>query len=688
MARLATVGFESQRLTSSTVTSGENSGTNNVISSGTVSMDTTTVRSGACAASMAQNAANYVEIASAPSVLDRGYYLRGYFRFTDATPSAAATIVVVRANSVDVVVVKLSTGGKLQLFDSNGAQVGSDHPTTLADNTWYRVELAFAIPTAGNTGSASVSVDGILGPAGLGTLDLNNSVSSGVIRLGNVAGGQAGVTTYLDDVALNDSAAGGTQTSYPGAGRILLAKPASDSSVGAGWEQPKTTGSDTTALYDSLDNMPPGGVAHSDADANNLKYIFNANSSVPSSYDANAQDYTTAGMEAGGRVRFCYVIDRHGSSGSATNDGQIKLVSNPADSGATSINFKAAGVAGTDPTNWQTKVGARVYDPSVTAGTQPVVRVTKSSATTDAAMVDLLGVLFEYDVPVERSAALAATTAVSASGTFFSTIERSASVDAAATVASAPQRECLRSAAIGATVAVESSGTFFSIIESSVALTASTAITTAPQRELLRQASLTASAEIAASGSLSSVYERAVALSATTSISTASVREVQRQASLTATGSIEAAGEFFAVLARAAALSAQSSVTAAAQRELLRSALLTAQGAVTVSGEVAGIVQRSAALTALATVSARPQRELQRAALVAALAGISVAGVVEVPTTVGHVTLAFSSPSSLRLNSANAVALAHRSRSELTTRGASSAELDEHPATDLELTLT
>lgn len=718
MARLATVGFESQRLASSGATSGENSGTNTVVSSGTVSMDTSTVRSGACAASMAQNAANYVEIASAPSTLDRAYYLRGYFRFTDATPSAAATIIAARANSVDVVVVKLSTAGKLQLFDSNGAQVGSDHPTVLADNTWYRVELAFAIPTAGNTGSASLYVDGTVGPANLAGLDLNNSVASGVIRLGNVSGGQAGVTTYLDDVALNDAAAGGTQTSYPGSGRILLAKPISDSAVGTGWEQPKTTGSDTTALYDSLDNMPPSGVAHSDADANNLKYIFNANSSVPSSYDANVQDYTTAGMESGGRVRFCYVLDRHGSSGSATNDGQIKLVSNPADSGATSINFKAAGVAGTDPTNWQTKVGGRVYDPSVTAGTQPVVRVTKSSATTDAAMVDLLGVLFEYDVPIRPTLTAGVETGaaqtLSASKPIHLTLDVGSESGAAQTLSvTKPIHVSLGVAAEGASaVALVATKPIHLTLAPATEAGAAQAVTaTKPIQTALTAAGesgtaqalsvtqthyrdLTAATETGEAQALSLTHVHYRDLGSAVETDSAAALTFSKPIHLTLGPAVEV-GE-----AQALAVSGPHVRDLGPAVEADTAQGLSYAKPVHVSLGAAGEADAASALASRKALGISSAGEIDVAAdlaisrphvraLVAAEESDNAGslGFVETIPAIGRVTLTLSAPASLGLATVSTVALAHESRGRAGVAEANHADLDEHPTTDLELTL-
>lgn len=400
MARLATVGFESQRLTTAATTTGERQGIAGV-AVGTVSIATSNQRTGTACASMAQNAANYVTFTSIPAALGRFYYVRGYYRFSDATPSAAATIMTVVANAIDVVTVKLSTGGKLQLFESNGTQVGSDHPTVLADATYYRVELGFAISSAGNAGSAALLVNGVLGPVSLANLDLNNSVTTPSIRLGNISGGQAGVTTLLDDIAINDNVGATSQATYPGVGGVLLAKPVSDSAVG-NWEAPQTTGSDTTNIYDAVDNIPPAGVAHSDVDANNLKYIFNANSTVPSSYDANVQSYTAAGLPTGGRVKAVLATGRYSTDSlTGTNDGQIEGVSNPAIA-ATTISFEEAGaVAGADATQgWLTRSGTVSADPSVTAGTQPVVRVTKSTSSTRANMVDLLGLTFDYDVPI------------------------------------------------------------------------------------------------------------------------------------------------------------------------------------------------------------------------------------------------------------------------------------------------
>src|SRR5262245_25811913 len=144
MARLATVGFESQIFSGTPAIHGEG-GSLAVQTSGTVSVETTTVRSGAGAMAVDQGAANYTQLNNAISVLDRAYFVRGYFRFTDATPATLTPLIVANINAVTQATVRVSAFGAVSLRD-NSSQIGSAS-AVLSDNTWYRVELKIIVPT-------------------------------------------------------------------------------------------------------------------------------------------------------------------------------------------------------------------------------------------------------------------------------------------------------------------------------------------------------------------------------------------------------------------------------------------------------------------------------------------------------------------------------------------------------------
>jgi hypothetical protein len=356
---------------------------------GAPTMETTTVRSGARSMATATSGA-YWQLTNVVTALDRTYFIRMYLRIT-GNPSGQLEILAQRLANISCGLITLETSGVLRLRDANGTQVGSDS-AALSANTWYCLEMEIMVPTASN-GTLRARLDGTEF-AGSTSVDVNNSIAANVnTRFIPNAGG--GITCYVDDIAINDNT-GTSQNTYPGPGKIVLLKPISDNALGSGWMGPQTTGSDTTNLFDNVDNVPPLGVAHADTDANANKYVFNATSTAVANFDMNLQTYTTGGLAASDRVTVAQAIVNTGSSSATDTAGGLMAVSNPADSGETSLAAFDNGIAGTFPTNWLTTRGALVYDPTVALGTSPVVRIGKRTATTRVAMVDLLGLYVEY----------------------------------------------------------------------------------------------------------------------------------------------------------------------------------------------------------------------------------------------------------------------------------------------------
>ncbi len=413
MARLLTSGFESQIASTVQAEHGDgHAGSVTMDIIGTAAYDTTNQRSGAACRSYAQGTNNFEQIdsTSALNVLDRAFFIRAYYRFSDATPSTAARILEVRDSTVLAGFVRLQTSGKLALFDANATQVGSDDTLVLSDNTWYRVELKVIIPAAGN-GTLELRREGVQ-VAASSAVDVNNSATTFNFRIGNPNGnGQAGVTTYVDDVAVNDDQ-GANQNSWPGPGKIVTLWPASHNNIGT-WVGPQTTGDDTSNLQTNVDNRPPQGVAHSDADANADKYVFNITNAANQNFDLNTDTYSAAGITANDTIKIVQGFVRASvDSTTGTNTLGVEVVSNPAIAASTGNNLETSAIAGTEPTGWKTYRTGPSYSPSVTLGSAAVIRGTKTDASTRANMIDQMGVIVEYLPGVERSAAVGATGAI------------------------------------------------------------------------------------------------------------------------------------------------------------------------------------------------------------------------------------------------------------------------------------
>lgn len=324
--------------------------------------------------------------------LDVTYSARCYMRFSTATPSAQFNLIYPWVGTTNFTFgVKMETNGTLTLRDEAGTTLGTS--AALAANTYYCIEFQWKVPTGGGSTSGTLGlwVDNSL--VAFSSACNTGSTAKTELDMGRATDPGTDPAITIDDIAINNSS-GSNQTGRVGPGRALLSVPTSDNALGTGWEAPQTTGSDVTGIFAAIDNIPPAGSAHSDSDANNLKYIFNAASNASTNADFNAQSYDTIGVLSSERVSLVVPFCNTGSSSATDTSGAVRVTSNPADAGDNTFVFDN-GVAGTYPTNWHTNVGLPVYNPSITRGSSPVLRVGKRTATTRVAMVDFLGLIVE-----------------------------------------------------------------------------------------------------------------------------------------------------------------------------------------------------------------------------------------------------------------------------------------------------
>lgn len=126
----------------------------------------------------------------------------------------------------------------LQRGNIGAAQIGSPS-SALSLNTWYTIELK------SEDGHGSAEIEARLNNSVFASETNAATFNAGVIYFGccNNAGGEV---FYIDNIAVNNNAAGGNETAYPTAGKVVLAK-----LTGAG------DNAATSGVYSYANEVPP-----------------------------------------------------------------------------------------------------------------------------------------------------------------------------------------------------------------------------------------------------------------------------------------------------------------------------------------------------------------------------------------------------------------------------------------------
>jgi hypothetical protein len=297
--------------------------------------------------------------------------------------------------------VSINTNGSLQIY--NGATSVGSASSALSLNTWYCVQTSSISDGANQT--VTLVLDGVTVASGVSFV--NTNADSSVVQLGWSATGGAGSTKagtyYVDDFAVNYEGGGGSQTSFPGDGKLLLLLPVADSAVGTGWTLGTGTATGGNA-FNALNNVPPVGVADLAAGSDG-KQVRNAASAANSNLDVQVTDYATAGIASIDTINLVAPVVILGAP-SATNSktGTMTVVSNPAGSAAALGNFYQGFVPGTYPAGWtglgQSTAGTTEGDIATgNRSTKPVVRLTQVTSSTRVAMACFLGLYVDYTPP-------------------------------------------------------------------------------------------------------------------------------------------------------------------------------------------------------------------------------------------------------------------------------------------------
>lgn len=238
MSRLWTCGFELQST---------DPGVEFETSSGNVSIDTSVVRSGSASLRCDANGTPaYVDHYVTSS--DTAHLkVRAYIRLREYPNATTPIILAVDSVFVGTASIRVTSSGRLQLFDQL-TQVGGESDVLSLD-TWYMVDLWTKSNDVGDQGAVARLN---------GTTFATDTVLSGgsrwmMLRFG-VAPSSANTSPTLDinfdDIAVND-AAGTFQTGYPGEGSVVHLMPDSVS------DSDEWVGIGTATNYANVNELPP-----------------------------------------------------------------------------------------------------------------------------------------------------------------------------------------------------------------------------------------------------------------------------------------------------------------------------------------------------------------------------------------------------------------------------------------------
>ena len=314
MARLWSSGFEINSVTN---------GVEFRETAGSPTISSTTVRSGGFAGRISSLSAGtpmrFTNWIGSGGDDDGPFFLRVYLRIA-TLPSADNTIIGMRSVITGdyVLNVKLSSAGVLKLY--NGVvQVGS-FSAALSTDVWYRIEMK--LDRTGGVGASELTarIDGVNFASssaltlatGIAYLDFGGNMLFEVQTTGD---------WFFDDIGINDST-GSAQTSYPGEGKIIHAKPNAAGDNNA-WKHDDDTAADTNN-YTECDEVTPD-------DATSYVKRVDTGSLID---DYNCQSSSDMGIAAIDTISLIAIYLRAGAT-SATSTNRFARVRIKSASGAT-----------------------------------------------------------------------------------------------------------------------------------------------------------------------------------------------------------------------------------------------------------------------------------------------------------------------------------------------------------------
>lgn len=226
-------------------------------------------------------------------------FARFCFRYA-TLPSASNTVAILGNTTTFPAGIKLNTNGTLGLYDEDG-QIGSNS-SALSANTWYRVEMYYDTTGGAGAGAAAARIDG----TEFASSTTRSSGAAQSFRLGTnvLAEAQTTGNWYFDDLAINDNS-GGSQTSYPGAGSIVYARPNGDGDT-----------NQSSGTYADLDEVTPD-------DATTISVLDVDNDII----DVAIQNSSDVGIGASDTINLIQVGGRHATASAASATWNLRIKS-------------------------------------------------------------------------------------------------------------------------------------------------------------------------------------------------------------------------------------------------------------------------------------------------------------------------------------------------------------------------
>jgi hypothetical protein len=350
----------------------------------TQTYDTTTTRTGAASYKFDTSATCSLD-ATLSAVTGRTYYACGHIYIPSATgyPGASAIILRFLNGGTALAGAELTTTGTVLIRIFGGGTVGSAS-SALSQDTWHRIELSLNINAAGGADDAvALQVNDVAVASGTTTIGTGAPTT---FRFGWTGDPGTSEVIYIDDLAVNDNQ-GSVNNTWVGDQKIYALFPASDNARG-NWTD---GGAGTTNLWEAVNNTPPVGILPAAGVGAGVQ-IQNSVAAAAANGDFNLTSYTTAGVGASDTVTAVQTIVMQGNSSTTGSDAiSHAMVSNPAI--ATTGEVSADIVSGTYPASWNRGVGTMTENPTVTLGTQPVMRVTKVDSSTRFNAVCLMALM-------------------------------------------------------------------------------------------------------------------------------------------------------------------------------------------------------------------------------------------------------------------------------------------------------
>jgi len=299
--------------------------------------------------------------------------------YVKVTSLPASTRELFGGSTASAATLCLKSDGAIELRNGGlaGTLLGTSTTKLTDSSAWYRIEVQVA------ASDNRVALNG--------TTEITNANALLLNPLWGATDTTAATyTAYVDDIARS--------TTFPvGEGRTVLLLPVSDNAAGS-WK--KGSAANAVAFggtgFEAVNNTPPVGTVT--PEATTAAISNNVSGATSPNCDMNMATYASAGIAGRDLVNLVMPLIWHGEDvATGTKTGTNQIVSNPAGSASSTFNYgNDVGAVNTFPTNWRYSTSGSVAGPTVTVGTSPVLRVSKTDTGTRAADVCFMGLYVDY----------------------------------------------------------------------------------------------------------------------------------------------------------------------------------------------------------------------------------------------------------------------------------------------------